>query len=272
MKSKLDGKVKLTFVDESGQVMRTMDGPAEAGINRVWWDLRHEEAKEARLRLRPPGNPKVDFDPDGKLTLENYALNRGLFGPLVLPGTYTVKLTVNGQEMSSKLTVVKDPRSEGTLADVRSQHELSMKIWNDINDAVDAVDLIESMRVQLKDLLERLEADEGQTDAVITAAKELETKLTATEDKLVQRALAEGDPKSFRLIQKVYGQLSFLANTVGGGSADFAPTQQEIAVYEELKNEKSLAMNELQGLLDRDIPAFNTMLQQANFHGILAVR
>ena len=45
-----------------------------------------------------------------------------------------------------------------------------------------------------------------------------------------------------------------------------------LGIYEELINEKNVAMNELQGLLKRDIPAFNTALQQANFHGITAVR
>jgi hypothetical protein len=269
LKSATEEKVEVSVLDESGNIIRTLKGPGESGINRLWWNLRHAPAKEARLRLRPPGNPHVEFDPDGRLTLQNYALNRGLFGPLVMPGTYTVKMEVEGQELSQTLTVLKDPRSEGTLADVRAQYDLSMKIYNDINHVVDAVDLIESMRVQIKDLLERLETMEGQA-SVIAAAKELEGKLTATEDKLVQRALAEGDPKSFRQRQRVYGQLSFLTSTIGGGSADFPPTTQQIAVYDELKKEMTAALDELDALLETDVPAFNTVLQQADVAGIVA--
>jgi len=271
LKSAPKGDVKISILDERGQTVRALQGTKEPGINRVWWDLRHETAKECRLRIRPPGNPHVEYDPDGRLTLRNYALNRGLFGPLAVPGTYTVKLAVGGQEFSQKLTVKKDPHSEGTEADIQAQAKLSLETRDDINIVVDTVDLIESIREQIIDLKERLKGDSSFAP-VITAAEELDKKVTAVEDKFVQRALAEGDPKSFRQRQMIYGQLSFLAGVVGAFGADFPPTTQSIEVYEGLKKELATAQSELKELLDKDIPAFNTMLKDKNILNIIVVR
>ena len=36
-------------------------------------------------------------------------------GPLVVPGTYTVKLTVDGHDQTETVEVVKDPNTTGTL-------------------------------------------------------------------------------------------------------------------------------------------------------------
>jgi hypothetical protein len=53
------------------------------GLNRVQWDLRHEGAKR-------PDDAKVDAGDPEK-------------GPLVLPGTYTVKLTAGGRTLTNPL-------------------------------------------------------------------------------------------------------------------------------------------------------------------------
>lgn len=50
-------------------------------------------------------------------------------GPLVLPGTYEVRLSVSGQIYRQPLTVKMDPRIQTPAADLRKQFELGMKIW-----------------------------------------------------------------------------------------------------------------------------------------------
>jgi len=49
-------------------------------------------------------------------------------GPLVPPGVYTVRLTVAGKSYTQPVTVVNDPRSPATAADVRAQYGLQTKI------------------------------------------------------------------------------------------------------------------------------------------------
>jgi photosystem II stability/assembly factor-like uncharacterized protein len=66
----------LTVTDAQGNVVRRLNGPTTAGIQRVAWDLRYA----------PPALPRtagVNDDFEGP---------RGGSGPLVMPGTYTVSL------------------------------------------------------------------------------------------------------------------------------------------------------------------------------------
>ncbi len=44
------------------------------------------------------------------------------------PGVYTVRLTVAGKSYTQPVTVVNDPRSPATAADVRAQYGLQTKI------------------------------------------------------------------------------------------------------------------------------------------------
>ena len=70
-----------------------------AGMNRFAWDMRYKD------------------------------------GPLVLPGTYRVRLTVGGKTYTQPLVVKMDPRSTATPAELTKQFELSMQCWKGIEQA-----------------------------------------------------------------------------------------------------------------------------------------
>jgi hypothetical protein len=53
----------------------------------------------------------------------------GPHGPQVIPGVYTLKLTVDGKVFTSDVTVVNDPRvgqSPALMADLRTQSKLTL--------------------------------------------------------------------------------------------------------------------------------------------------
>jgi hypothetical protein len=49
-------------------------------------------------------------------------------GPLVPPGTYTVRLSVNGQTYTREARVVRDPRITASDGDLRSQYDLATRV------------------------------------------------------------------------------------------------------------------------------------------------
>jgi predicted secreted protein len=51
-------------------------------------------------------------------------------GPWVLPGVYTVRLTVNGSVYTQTMTVKMDPRISGALEVLQDQFDLSMTCYN----------------------------------------------------------------------------------------------------------------------------------------------
>lgn len=67
--------VVLIVSDETGRVVRRIEGPREKGFHRVAWDLRYPAANPARLA---PAEPDPWDTPPA--------------GPLVVPGTFTVSL------------------------------------------------------------------------------------------------------------------------------------------------------------------------------------
>jgi photosystem II stability/assembly factor-like uncharacterized protein len=134
-----EGEVTLDVLDQSGAVVRHLSSlgpgpvaeaarpplpnfweagppvlPAKRGANRVSWDLRYE----------PPPVFAHTFE---------LAANPGLTPPspegaLALPGTYTIRLTVNGRSYTQPVTVRPDPRSPAGSTALAAQHVLLMKL------------------------------------------------------------------------------------------------------------------------------------------------
>ena len=88
--------------------------PKNAGENRTHWDLRYQSPSSFSHQFEINANPGLT--PPSPL------------GPLVLPGTYTLKLTVDGKAYSQTVNVKNDPRSPATPEALRAQHALQMKL------------------------------------------------------------------------------------------------------------------------------------------------
>ncbi len=93
--------VVLTVQDLAGRLVQTLTPTAAVGINRVVWNLR-----EASLPVRGGGGEDSDEGPSATTP-----------GPLVLPGTYEVRLTVDGQVQRQRVVVRDDPRLTVTAAE-----------------------------------------------------------------------------------------------------------------------------------------------------------
>ncbi|MBI4471046.1 MAG: hypothetical protein HY646_00150, partial [Acidobacteria bacterium] len=81
LRSAAAGDVKLTITDSEGRTVRELAGTKDAGINRVVWDMRH---------AGPAGLPTAR-------------------GPYAVSGTYTVRLSAGGREVSTTVQLEPDP-------------------------------------------------------------------------------------------------------------------------------------------------------------------
>jgi hypothetical protein len=90
--------VSIKITDAQGQTVQTIRGTRTPGINRVWWNLRTENSKEIRLRTSPLYAPEVRVNNEGWRPLPE----GGRMTVLAPPGSYTVKLSVDGQELSQR--------------------------------------------------------------------------------------------------------------------------------------------------------------------------
>ena len=254
------GDVKIQILDAKGEVVRTLNGSSEAGLNRVHWDLRYEPTREVWLRTSPMYAPHIVPGPDGRP-----APGAGRLSILAPPGTYTVKLSVGGKEQTRPLVVRKDPHSGGTEADIEAQMRMLFELRGDLNDAADAVNRIEIARSQIEALVKLVE-----DDAIVKAGKELNQKLIDLEMNLVDLRLTGAGQDGVRFASKLIGKLNYLAN--GLASGDFKPTDQQVEVRKILADQLRAHLGALDGLLSKELAAFNELLRKRNVPNIVVGR
>jgi photosystem II stability/assembly factor-like uncharacterized protein len=289
LKSNLGEKdvARLTITDAGGKKVREIEchapktGAAEAkkpdddsadaepppcevkqGINRVWWDLRSERTTEIHLQTTPVYAPDVPFGPEG--WRKPPAIGR--LSALVLPGTYTVTLTVGEEKFTQTLTVLKDPHTSGSESDIQAQTRAQTAMYDEMNAIAATVNQIESVRAQLVTLRKELGTDET-SKPILKAMDDLEKKIADIEGTLLQLKLTGRGQDDCRWAPMLLQKVQYLFDQLGR-SADFPPTTQQIAVQEELNQRGNKAVADFQRLQAEDLAAFNAVLREKNIGSV----
>jgi hypothetical protein len=260
------GPVQLQVLDGDGNVVRDLRTTPRPGLNRVPWDLRYDSPRLVAMRTTPPENPHIWEEPRfrGQDTrpVTHWGLEPAQVGPIVTPGKYSVKLTVDGQSFTQPLEIVKDPRVATSQADLDLSVKLQLRLRDAINAAADMVNTIEVMRKQLEDVTKAYRND-GTKAALLKQVADMDRKLFDVEAKLLEPAQMTSDDKYFQQAYRVYMNLIWLNGEVGpgagdvAGGADFAPTDTSIGLLETIEKDLNAAKAEYKALLERDVPAFN---------------
>jgi hypothetical protein len=171
LREAVDGDLELTVRDQSGAVVRSLEAPGEAGINEVVWDWRRDRPYE------PAGGGGRGGGGGGG--------GRGGApqGPIVLPGTYEVSMTVGEASYSGTVEIAADPRRPMTPADRSARQgalmalhvlaaplyeagEAAGRVGDQLDDAEALLDAAGEAPADLSDELEaiRAELDEIEDD------------------------------------------------------------------------------------------------------------
>lgn len=153
--------LEMRIIDATGNHVRTLDAPSQAGMHELVWDLRLEE-----------------LDGDGE-SLGN--------GPRVLPGAYIVEMTTGAEIIQTEIPVRMDPRAELGRRDLMVRHQAMMESYR-LSGATDAAEeAIDEMRDRLDDV-EELLADRmpedlgGRVEALRGSLDEAEEALDDASD------------------------------------------------------------------------------------------
>lgn len=261
LKSAPQGDVRIAIQDSGGRTVRTLTATKLAGLNRIYWDLRFNPTKQMRLRTPPEYAPEIGVGPEGWRP----APGEARIAILAPPGTYTIKLTVDGKEYSQPLKVIKDPHSNGTEGDIQIQTKLVTSLSAEMNGVVDQVNQIESIRAQLADLKSELGGD--QNAAMRTAADQLNAKLIEIEQNLIRLKVTGRGQDGVRWTPQLAEKIGYLANEVG--SSDYQPTTQQVAVHDELKERAATYRQRLTLVLQKEVADFNALLRQRNVPNVI---
>lgn len=251
--------VSVTLLDAEGKEVRKLaNAPKAAGINRVTWNLQTEPTKQVLLRTEPLYAPYVAAELAGRRSpsLQQHSM-------LVPPGRYTIRLTVGARTETQPLEVRKDPNTAGTDTDLRAQAAMATEMRSELDGVVDMVNTIEVIRTQLA----TLKAVTKEEKAVGAAADSLEQKFIAVEEQLTQLRITGRGQDLIRYAAKVGEKMVYLLGDVV--STDNGPTTPQREVGGVLKDRAKSARNELDRLINRDLDAFNKMLQGKGLGGIV---
>jgi photosystem II stability/assembly factor-like uncharacterized protein len=158
------GDLKIEVFDPEGNSLGAIPSSKRRGLNRATWSM----------RLKPPKVPPAA------------AANFGAaYGPRVLPGSYTVKMTKDKQVYTAQLQIAPDPRATHTPEDRKAQFDLALKLSKQLSEMTFVVERINGVRLALETQASQIPADDPLRKQLQTAASqadELRKKIVATKE------------------------------------------------------------------------------------------
>jgi photosystem II stability/assembly factor-like uncharacterized protein len=222
--------------------------PKEEGINRVSWNLE---------MLGPTIIPGAKNDAGVPYR-----------GPLVLPGTYTLKLQIDGHVSTQKVEVKMDQRIKTPRSDLEEAHKLALQLRDDVTKVSNIVIALKSVRGQIQERVKALNGD-AKAAAWIKQAKDAVTKLDALEEQLHNpKAEVTYDILAKKGGAKLYSQLAPLYDAVK--DADGPVTQGMREVHAENAKELARLESVWRKLLAEDIQRLNEQARTLGQPAILA--
>ena len=280
------GEIKIQISDSAGKVVRTLSSnvppaverppypdywlmPPQAralsttvGTSRINWDLRYDD---------PPG-----FNPDinNQMNSSPGSVTPAPHGPLALPGTYTVKLLVDGATYAQTLVVHNDPRvgeSASMMSALRTQHKLAMAAWQGMKDSHAANDEVAAVRAQLATA-----ASGALPPDVASAVTALDAKL-ATFGGAGGRGGGRGGggagggggrggpaPGGVVAFTTLNGTFNTVLAPLAQNGMDMPPSKAQIDTYESACKEFTATVAAWKTMLSVDLVSFNSQLTKYN--------
>jgi photosystem II stability/assembly factor-like uncharacterized protein len=263
--------LKMEIFDQAGKLVRTYSSegspslgykvnvpdywlvPApllskSTGLHRFVWDLRYPDPDEL---LYTYYGVHVNYF---EYTLADHAIPRNTpwhepQGPMVLPGQYELRLTVDGKVFKQNLTVKLDPRLHFSNAELQRQLDLAQKLSANMNATYRAYNQVAQLRQELTASLDALKRSQSN-DAAVSAAEALDAKA----EKLTDGA---GPPAG---IGPIHRDLTRLLIAVD--QSDSPPAAALLESYEGMCQNARTVLSAWNELRMHDVPALNVQLKR----------
>ena len=278
------GEIKLQIFDSANQLVRTITStpppmyerppypdywlmPASeralstnVGMHRINWDLRYDD---------PPGyNPDIN----NQMNSAPGQVTPAPHGPLALPGTYTVKLLVDGATYTQTLVVHNDPRvgeGAGVMSALRAQNKLAMAAVQGMKDSYAANEEVAAVRAQLAAI-----ARGSLPPDVATAVTALEAKLSTFGGATVRGGRggggggggrpAGGAPGSVTPFNAINATFSTVLAPLAQNGIDIPPSRAQVDTWESGCKGFTATLNAWKTMLGVDLVGFNNLLTKNN--------
>lgn len=250
--------VKIVVTDASGSPVTTEYGPSKAGVNRFVWNMRYE-GPTPLVSVHMPEN-------------EFFNPNRG---PAVVPGTYKISVTVNGQTQTQTATVAQDPFMHVEMAVFRAQTENELHARNEtsaMNEMLNRIDDIQKELGTFAATVQSSKDDElkSKYEPVVASGRELSKKLDAIKDAFINPNVQMGAPEdSIHYLTLLEGKISRLMFR-GGGNYGEMPNPRDVAYANDLYGQLGEQISKFNDLLKTDVAQYNKNAEKEGAPGVFA--
>ena len=248
------------MLDDAGEIVRTFERPVKLGVNRVTWNLRGDPFK------RPDTGEPQEVSPFQRS------------GRPVLPGTYTVRLSLNDHETEGTVRILPDPRENISEAERVAKHEAVTRAGEVREALAEAITRIYRTRKDVDVLLGKVgqalkdadEADPGPggdgaadgedgedspLEALQKSGQKLKKTLTELEKTLWVPPDTKGIPYGADKPWSKAGRALFAL-----GSSSDAPTPAQLTFLRLAEEAVADALAEMNRVFDEDVSAFRELV------------
>ena len=253
------GDVTIDVLDAKGTLVTTLSSKALEPIGTTESADEETNILKRRLLAKEPGVQLGVWDLSwtGAELIPGAKLDSGYpaHGPEAVPGTYTVRMTVDGKTSSLPFTLRPDPRVTVSQADLQAQLQLALEIRDAITRLTRTVLRLRDVRQQLLSRNQLIKSDPRAQD-LVKASADLSQKLDALEAKL-QNPKAEivYDILAQKGGAQLYSRLSPLLDWVESG--DGPPGEGLKEVFADQQRELAARQAELERLVTTDLAPLN---------------
>ena len=232
-----NGTLIKKFASKPDKKIKEEQLPMKPGMNKFNWNMRYADAEGFDGLIMWAGS---------------------LTGPKAVPGLYKAKLTINGTATETQFEILKDPRTSGTVSDIKAQFDFSISVRDKLSETNKAVKNIRTVRDQINRITEPMKGKEDMKDvndlakSILDDMKKIEENLYQTKNKSNQ------DPLNYPV--RLNNKLAAVGSEVDGG--DYKPTEQVKAVHSEITVKINEQLNLLKKIMTEKIPKFNELVKQ----------
>jgi photosystem II stability/assembly factor-like uncharacterized protein len=259
-------QVTIDFLDAGGDVLRSFTSATDEGEEE---EEEGEEgpgggggprpAREAGTH-RFPWNQRLEGWTDFEGRIFWAAGNQG---PSVVPGSYQVRLTVDGASRTQEFRIEMNPRAAAqgiTLADLQERFDLAVRIRDRVTEANEAVLRMRSIKEQIGERLE-----EREDTQLASLGETVRNRLSGVEGEIYQvQNRSNQDPLNFPI--KLNNKLAALQNLVDGAEA--RPTDQSYEVFETLSASLDAELEQMSLVISQDLSRLNELLRELGLEPI----
>ncbi len=254
LKDTTKATVSLEFLESSGKLIKKFSTNPD------------KKLKEEKLKVKPGGSRFIwDMryaDAEGFDGMILWAAS--LTGPKAVPGKYKVKMVVGKESQEQEFEILKDPRTSGTIDDIRAQFDFQLSVRDKLTETNQAIKKIRTSRDQINRVVDAVKEMNGMND-IVEMSKSILDDMKKIEEALYQTKNKSGqDPLNYPI--RLNNKLGALSGELEGG--DYRPTSQVKAVQQEINGKIDEQLRQLKQIFSDKVPKFNEMVKQKQINAV----